>query len=472
MNKKIFIILMILIVLTSSFVIGDIEDTFDRSDSSTLGTATNGNVWGETKCDILTYEIVSNNFKSVSNGLSTATCNNFADIVLNNSNPTRIDFFDLETSSMDNKNIIIGTSPFGVSDIAVQLQVGRSSSSDILAYYSGSWLTSNYIVTAGVSFDLSLRNINYVSDTFDIYIDDVLKKTGATFRSNAGISGVRMNHVSSNGADVGSIIFDCLTTAGDSCDLVSVDNFDPSNNYHDSNTTIYFNANTTGLNSTSCELFLGVTSYGNSTAGVSNVIKGVTPSSDGSYEWYFDCDGTLSTSNSTFIYDTVNPIYTENTLNGNDTVYNKNISSVYEVEFTGNMTDNYLFAWNYTIYDSDDNIMFTNETINLTSSSETILHNIDIGNWNAGIYTQNVTISDDHTAKWIPDNMEGILNTRTFEIITDDVTFMIESSNGNLKDASFEYMIDRYNFGFDIQNAKSEWDFNLFCDETLYYRGD
>ena len=33
-------------------------------------------------------------------------------------------------------------------------------------------------------------------------------------------------------------------------------------------------------------------------------------------------------------------------------------------------------------------------------------------------------------------------------------------------------IIDRYNLGFDIQNAKSEWDFNLFCDETLYYRGD
>ena len=83
---KKFIVLALIIVMISSFASADVQDDFDRADSSTLGTATNGNVWTETVA-AGDWEILSNSMHGTGAGAHL-----WAQLELSSSNPTDIGF--------------------------------------------------------------------------------------------------------------------------------------------------------------------------------------------------------------------------------------------------------------------------------------------------------------------------------------------------------------------------------------------
>jgi len=220
MKKILFF--MITLFMSLSVVHSVIEDDFVRANDTTLGTATNGNIWDEVEVGTGEFEIISNSLFYDLNSAPAGNSNNWAFLNNTNSNNIRIDYINYTVSTaltMSNRQqyLIGGSSNLNESNQATESSyyiITEQSGVGGMAYFSGgSWNSLNYTVSNGETINVSLRNINYTSDTFDFYVNDILRKSGAAFRNNAdtfkqGILYVEIGTINSGDISIGCIVTD------------------------------------------------------------------------------------------------------------------------------------------------------------------------------------------------------------------------------------------------------------------------
>lgn len=197
------------------------EDDFGRADTSTLGTASNGNTWSETSSAYADFEIVDNKLVVDTTGNAASNLNNVIELDVQDTNPRRVDLIGFNITAYDGKTFCLGTTTAGMcssaTDQAIQIQVGIASLGNSLNYYNGGWIDSTYDVPLNTLINISLRNINYETNTFDIYVDNTLYKTSATFRNDVGIETFSMVYTSVSGSDRGDLNVNCITINGNLC---------------------------------------------------------------------------------------------------------------------------------------------------------------------------------------------------------------------------------------------------------------
>lgn len=142
----------------------DFNDTFNRADSGTVG-----NSWNETG----TAEIKDNTCL-----LTTAT--SAIDKTITATSITRLDLKikTSDTGVSDNNSIEITSGGTAVATISF-------SGDTIKEFSSAAWNSITGVTIADDTFFVfSMRNINYTSDTYDVWVDGVEKETGLPFRND------------------------------------------------------------------------------------------------------------------------------------------------------------------------------------------------------------------------------------------------------------------------------------------------
>ena len=217
MIKKIIFIL--LFILSFNFVLGSIEDDFNRIDSSSLGVATNGNAWIIDSASSADYGISNNQFfHNETNSPSNA--NAFYRLQFTNSNPNRIDIINLETKKSNSGTIypyIFTTNGVATGDKAIYTLLYRNTDNSFVWFDGATWKGISTPINLNVVYNISFRNINYTTHTYDIYINNVSKQIGATFSNNLDIINyIVIGYTDTIGNDLEGYI-DCITTEGTSC---------------------------------------------------------------------------------------------------------------------------------------------------------------------------------------------------------------------------------------------------------------
>lgn len=198
-----------------------------------------------------------------------------------------------------------------------------------------------------------------------------------------------------------------------------------------------------------------------------------TNSSDGTHDWFVGCtDGELETNTTLrkFIIDRTNPDITWNfpTPDNNTIIYN-NLNST--MTFDIDLDDNYLWAYNFTVKYPNGSTWFSNQTINLTTTTFNFGDTKTISGLPTGTYTANMTVEDDHTAKHfkkVPhSNFNGVLS---YNLGWGYVS--VYSKNNDVILANTNKETDRYTFQFDFNNNKKTRTYILESSLPIYYRGD
>jgi len=221
--KKLLLISLILI-LTMSMASAEIVDNFQRPDDNTLGTATNGNNWIEDLDTTATFDI-SNNRLSFNNTGDGTNYNNIAEILFSTPNPTRVDIYGIKTTtSITNiyPYIFLANGPTQTVSNRIVYTITNNGALNALAWYNGAaWQATSYTPTIPTNFNLSFRNINYTTDTYDIYVNDNLITSGATFANPAaGLDRIAIWYTNA-GTDPLAGTIDCITTNGDACEVIT-----------------------------------------------------------------------------------------------------------------------------------------------------------------------------------------------------------------------------------------------------------
>ncbi|MCK4501310.1 thermonuclease family protein [Candidatus Babeliales bacterium] len=201
-----------------------IEDDFNRSDAGSLGTASNGNVWVIDSSTVgNTLGIASNKYEfDIEN--TSIQGNNYHRLELDSSNPTRIDLNNI-TVTTDNTSlypyIILGNGDANnTANIGIYIFFHRNTGTS-MAYYDGAWNSIGKAMVSGVTYDVSIRNINYSTYTFDIYVDDVLEQSGASFWNNQAINFITFNQTQISGKDH-NVTLDEITSGEPAVDSVTL----------------------------------------------------------------------------------------------------------------------------------------------------------------------------------------------------------------------------------------------------------
>lgn len=319
-------------------------------------------------------------------------------------------------------------------------------------------VTNTYVTTAN-SFTLVIGEDLSQADPLDGWLDEL---------------GIWNEELS--GADLSSLYaatenpYDVILT------MPSIEIVSPANNYHTAETNISFITNITDPNSDllNCSFYINstITQTLTNTPDVYKTWWNNTLS-EGIYSFNVTCtDGneTNYTETRVFVVDRTNPLYTEAFLaTDNTTSFLK--ESLSTNNFTGYWSDNYMYAWNYTITAPNNTIMSSNETTGLTGSKEWINFSVDMTGWTVGTYIYEIWGSDDHTAKKIPSYTYYYENNKLLGyIFPDGNSISIENSKGNLKSISTVKELDRYTFSFEPNNNRKSWTFILRSQEKLNYR--
>jgi len=209
--NKFFMFLLIGILCLINGASAELVDNFERADSSTIGTAYNGNVWNEVIANG-NWEISSNTLK----GSNTATGNTNAGIDLNNV-ATRVDFkvkWDHACSGDPSSYTSLTTSTTEFTNTAITINWCKGSQ---VNYYAGRWyaLSTPFVYQADIWYDISFRNCDYTSYDCDLYIDDILYQTALNFRTNVEIDAVMFT---SSALVSKNMVVANLTTNSDSFD--------------------------------------------------------------------------------------------------------------------------------------------------------------------------------------------------------------------------------------------------------------
>lgn len=293
-NNYVMLFLSMFVLLASvGLVSADVEDAFDRADSSSLGTATNGNAWVLSDAGTGAYTGINDSrYYFHRNGSSG---NSGYRLVLNSTDPSRFDFSvnitslgsstsyfqlskiescSLVSASSDCRNVEV------VIDSAGEVKY-RNSGGSLVSLSTATTLSTNQV------YDISLRNIDLGTDTYDIYIDDVIKQSGASFyRATDALNSTLIAHSSSR-----TIFIDCIATNGDNCGAapsyftVSVT---------DSYTGASINNVTATVNGTYYANATGNTIYTNINVSVSTPVVNVTVNST---NYYYAIYNNYNTSN-------------------------------------------------------------------------------------------------------------------------------------------------------------------------------
>ena len=169
----------------------EFADDFNRADSGTVGEG-----WAETEPSGSTCAISSNTCVLTYVGAS-PTIEKTGSI--SDTTPTRLDYLI--------KGSDIST---GIKEVGIYLKSGSSNVMLIsilqnkLRYYDAGWqdVTGGGGLSDDTYYLISLRNIDYTADTFDIWLDDVQKMTGVPFET--AVSSIDTIHCR---ADGGAIVF-------------------------------------------------------------------------------------------------------------------------------------------------------------------------------------------------------------------------------------------------------------------------
>ena len=259
----------------------------------------------------------------------------------------------------------------------------------------------------------------------------------------------------------------------------SVESVSPLNNTHTNNATLFFQVNVSDGDNATCNLFIdGVNN--SVVAGVYNdtLVNFSSVLSDGSYSWLVNCSQVGSsavTETRTLIVDTNAPVWTIRSLRtDNYSVFVTN--STYF--FNDSVADTYLFAWNVSIRNSTGVILYTNQTINLTSVQENVSDVFNMSGLPNGYYSVTFYAEDDHT-KELWDAQLSTIETK------DDygVTFLTPEKNEitikSLDDAVYSDVVtaklaDSYTFDFSYVSPVSSARYLLKEEKgkIIYYRGD
>lgn len=212
MEKNKFIIGFVIIVFSIFVVNGELVDNFDRANNSTLGTATNGNVWEEIVSNG-DWEIFNNSLK----GSNSVAGNTIANIALNDVSPFQIDFqirWNHACSGDLGSYFITYDTSSANTDWGIQLNWCKSSD---LEYHNGvGWisLSTPFTYSANTWYNMSFRGCTYSGSYHcDLYIDNVLHQSSLVFRNNVVIQ--NLTHWTSILTAGKYMEIDNLTTNGD-----------------------------------------------------------------------------------------------------------------------------------------------------------------------------------------------------------------------------------------------------------------
>lgn len=261
-------LLVLSVLLTAGMASAAVQDNFNRPNNSTgtfnLGTATNGNVWTHYETTAGDWDITGQQLFYDQNS---GSANDAAELEIS-ANPDRIDY-QLQMSGFngfyyaslsDSTNDWAGTP-------AIQYRVDTLPAGELQLRHTSAW---NPIINLSTNtlYELSFRNINYVAETYDFYLDNVSLATSVPFSNTGSIQ--YFEAVPRQNFD--TLFIDCIVTddslcvsnttvtnasvmASDTYTGSSIINFTVSwngTNYTTTNGTIVlpFNTNQTAINQT------------------------------------------------------------------------------------------------------------------------------------------------------------------------------------------------------------------------------
>ena len=246
----------------------------------------------------------------------------------------------------------------------------------------------------------------------------------------------------------------------------------PSNNSHISDLTPSFNFyyNDTESDDGNCSLYIDDVlkdNVLNITADSSSSLTSTTLNNS-VYNWYINCSDSVNNVKSEtriLTIDTVNPVI-------NWVFPSVSNDTVIPVDYSGNLnitlSDSYLFAYNLTISNSSG-VIYNDAVVDLNVSSFNLANAFDFTG-QTGDFIVDLTVSDDHTARVIPD-YDFISSPTSLTFNTPTNTISLEAVEGSFGKLGAIKETDRYTFFFEFGNGKKEHQINLKCDEKLYYRG-
>lgn len=248
----------------------------------------------------------------------------------------------------------------------------------------------------------------------------------------------------------------------------------PSNNYHTNEAPINLTYNiTSNFLPINCDV--NINGLRNTTqTQTTNGTKGYSINlSNNNYNWTVNCTEGLNintTTQQSFIIDTISPSWTIRTISTSNTTAIDRENQPYII-FNDTITDNNLFLYNMTVYYPNNTIWFSNSTFNTTLTQINISFNQSIpSNIPNGTYKINYYAEDDHTIKQIGD----------YQITPSKNSLKFKTENGNnikietREDANLSAtkLIDRYTYtvNFTNQTIKTR-QFDIKTDLCqLYYR--
>ncbi len=149
---------------------GEWEDDFNRADSDTVGEG-----WVEIE-GADTFARIQDNTLEISRSGSNAIS-----VAKSSITPTALERLDFRLKTVDNTKAISFSIRSSGSD-SIAMSIGSVNGQ--LTYFAGGWQNVKAI-SNDTFYLISIRNIDFDANTYDIYVDDNLEKTGASFTVGA-----------------------------------------------------------------------------------------------------------------------------------------------------------------------------------------------------------------------------------------------------------------------------------------------
>lgn len=183
MKKAGFFLLFFL--LSVSLASATVEDNFNRANGNLIGsTATNGNTWTSVTATgtNVALQVAQNNYLVNTSGTSGSNGNQEHYLESDtDSQKTRIDLWNITITSVANIEEYIKFYDLGAGTEFSRMRIHTSGSGQ-LEYYDGStYVGTGFTPSNNVPFSISIRDIDWVGHTYDIYVNDVLKIDDGTF---------------------------------------------------------------------------------------------------------------------------------------------------------------------------------------------------------------------------------------------------------------------------------------------------
>tara|TARA_R110000824_G_scaffold7405_7_gene33233 strand:- start:841 stop:3873 length:3033 start_codon:yes stop_codon:yes gene_type:complete len=170
---KKFIIFALIVLMASSFASATMQDNFERADSTTLGTATNGNVWAETGA-VGDWEILGYTMHGTGGGSS-----RYATLQFSASDPVDFSFnmswdypcagtkHHLMTLS-ENGNIVGG-------ELGVYIEWCKDGEAKFYSVAGGGYsaFDTSFTFAADTTYWVEFRDCDYITDDCEVWIDGV-----------------------------------------------------------------------------------------------------------------------------------------------------------------------------------------------------------------------------------------------------------------------------------------------------------